>query len=311
MRAKGESNNAHAREASAQSAPHATTDERVEFEPQVEPQQTPAQRPSQPPPWSAAVDEPSRDKIIRQNRDLFGDDVARDIADSEIGQWRRHRGIDNEGPFPGGDRAPETPQTGPMAAPGTPVSMPGPDDGAEDSWDLAGPGGAAEGHDVDMDVALPEVQQQADDDDDVQPLLQLCAPEPDLCQEIRRTARDILALVRDLGGDSAKYKRERKKAVQEMVSEVYSAPRVTATLRTMPWLGLIPGFALDLTTRDTDGRLSDLEQEDMRTRALKRVDEEKPMFVISSPSCTPYSSFQSINNQRRDPLVVQRERAVQ
>ena len=39
------------------------------------------------------------------------------------------------------------------------------------------------------------------------------------------------------------------------VSEVYSPPRVTAATKLLPELRLLPGFALDLTTKDTDGRV--------------------------------------------------------
>ena len=70
---------------------------------------------------------------------------------------------------------------------------------------------------------------------------------------------DILAIVRSLGGDRGKYKRERAKALKAVVSEVYSPPRVTAASKLLPELKLNPGFALDLTTEDVDGRFWDFD----------------------------------------------------
>ena len=44
---------------------------------------------------------------------------------------------------------------------------------------------------------------------------------------------------------------------------MYSPARVTAATKLLPELRLIPGFALDLTTTDTDGRAWDLDEKEM------------------------------------------------
>ena len=93
------------------------------------------------------------------------------------------------------------------------------------------------------------------------------------------------------------------------MSEVYSPPRVTAAAtKLLPELRLIPGFALDLTTADVDGRLWDFDDKVMRERAMRKVKEERPQLLIGSPMCTAFSTWQRINNGIRDPMVVAAER---
>ena len=76
---------------------------------------------------------------------------------------------------------------------------------------------------------------------------------------------------------------------------------------------MIPGFALDLTTADADGRSWDFDDKEMRDRAFAKVRSEKPMLLIGSPMCTAFPTWQRINNLIRDPYVVaaERKRAVQ
>ena len=67
---------------------------------------------------------------------------------------------------------------------------------------------------------------------------------------------------------------------------------------------MIPGFALDLTTVDTDGRPWDFDDVVMRDRARKKLAEEKPMLLVGSPMCTAFSTWQRINNKIRCPVTV-------
>ena len=161
--------------------------------------------------------------------------------------------------------------------------------------------------DVSMDAITEELPHA---DGDIQPLLTACAPDKALCREIRQTSRDILQLVNDLGGDRRAYRRERCKAIKATVAEMYSAPRVTAALKGLPGLNLIPGFALDLTTCDEEGNAWDFMGPAMRQKARDLIDREKPMFIIGSPQCTAYSTFQQLNNTYRDPITVKKERIV-
>ncbi len=52
--------------------------------------------------------------------------------------------------------------------------------------------------------------------------------------------REIMALVRQLGGNSRAYHRERMKTLKPMLAEVYSTARVTAVTKMLPNLGIIP-----------------------------------------------------------------------
>ena len=118
---------------------------------------------------------------------------------------------------------------------------------------------------------------------------------------------EILSLVNSLGGSSSKYRRERGKAFRAIVSEIYSPPRVSAVAKLCPSFGILPGFALDLTTHDSDGRHWDFDEEDMRARAWAKVKSEEPLLLIGSPMCTAFSAWQHINNAKRDPAVVAKE----
>ena len=101
--------------------------------------------------------------------------------------------------------------------------------------------------------------------------------------------------------------------MKSIVAEVHSPPRVTAATKLLPELEIIPGFALDLTTADTDGKVWDFDDKVMRDRALRRVEEERPMLLIGSLMCTTFYTWQRINEKNRSPVVVaaEKKRAIQ
>ena len=106
-----------------------------------------------------------------------------------------------------------------------------------------------------------------------------------------------MKFVRDMGGDT-----------QRMLTEIYSPARVTAAAAKLPHLGVIPGFAFDLTTNDEDGKAWDFTFAERRQEARRRVAEQKPMFLVGSPMCKAFSSWQALNAQKRDPHLTHRER---
>ena len=144
------------------------------------------------------------------------------------------------------------------------------------------------------------------DESDLKELMALMTRE--FKEEMRTTNRDIMSVVRALGGDSSRYRRERAKAVRAVVAEIYSPPRVTAAAKLLPELRLIPGFALDLTVADTDGRQWDFDDKVMRERAWKRLREDRPQLLVGSPMCTAFSTWQRINDKIRSPVTVAAER---
>ena len=112
-----------------------------------------------------------------------------------------------------------------------------------------------------------------------------------------------------IGADPSSFRREKKQANRRLVSEIYSPPRVTAMLTRMTNHGLTPGLALDLTTIDPDdGMPWDFDVVAKRDKALRLLREQRPLFVIGSPMCTRWCSWQHINDKIRDPKIVKREK---
>ena len=74
----------------------------------------------------------------------------------------------------------------------------------------------------------------------------------------------------------------------------------------LPGMGLIPSFALDLTTRDEDGNPWDSNCPRQRQKARKLRTETRPYFLVGPPCCTMYSSLQAMNAAGQDPEVRRR-----
>ena len=52
---------------------------------------------------------------------------------------------------------------------------------------------------------------------------------------------------------------------------------------------------MDLTVPESDGYIWDFNKKECRDRATHIVDSQKPLFLILSPECTPYSNIQNLN----------------
>ena len=72
---------------------------------------------------------------------------------------------------------------------------------------------------------------------------------------------EIFSIVHSLGAPVKGYHRERNKNLKKLVSEICSPPRVTKMMKHMPSHDLLPGFALDLTTTDNEGKPWDSDNE--------------------------------------------------
>ena len=121
----------------------------------------------------------------------------------------------------------------------------------------------------------------------------------DVFLEAERDAKAVEELIQALGGNPDKHWRHTAKKLRAVVSEIYSPPRVTAAAKLMPDSGIIPGFALDLTTTDEKGAPWDFDIPAQRKKAEQKIKDEKPMFLIGSPMCTAFSTWQRINDRRR------------
>ena len=97
------------------------------------------------------------------------------------------------------------------------------------------------------------------------------------------------------------------------VSEIYSQPRVAqeATVHSFQGQELKPGWSLDLTRNDPKtGEAWDLGCRKVQDRVRKMVLQDKPLFLIGSPPCTPFSTLQNISKHKRDPAIVAEEMRV-
>ena len=70
------------------------------------------------------------------------------------------------------------------------------------------------------------------------------------------------------------------------VCEVFSPPRVGLEGKRY---GLTPGDAMDLTTG------WDFNLKSHQEKAERYIDEQKPLVVIGSPPCTPFSQLQAFS----------------
>ena len=132
----------------------------------------------------------------------------------------------------------------------------------------------------------------------VQAVMNLVAQDEKLTEEMTNINKEIQELVAQLGGNPREYRRERGRAIQHLVSEIYSAPRITRVLKMMPNFSLAPGFALDLSGQDEDGDSWDFTRADMRSKARNMVINLKPLFVVGSPPCTAFCNWNVLNAAR-------------
>ena len=105
-------------------------------------------------------------------------------------------------------------------------------------------------------------------------------------QQGKETYDGIVSLVASFGHNGRRYRREATARMRAVVSEVYSAPRVTDAARRHPRLGCIPGLALDITAVDDAGNQWNFDLPEMRKKDERLLDEQKPTLLIGSPMCT-------------------------
>ena len=79
---------------------------------------------------------------------------------------------------------------------------------------------------------------------------------------------------------------------------------MTAVARRLPKYGLGPGLALDLIVQDENGLSYNLNDPRQREKADRLLDDQRPLLLIGSPPCTPFSQIQVINKDRRVPKEV-------
>ena len=91
------------------------------------------------------------------------------------------------------------------------------------------------------------------------------------------------------------------------MAEAYSSPIMTQMAQQ---LGYREGFALDLTVDDEHGKGWDLSIEEVLERALKLLEETRPLLLVVSPPCTPLQSMnypkmesEDLHNKLKDGIT--------
>ena len=88
----------------------------------------------------------------------------------------------------------------------------------------------------------------------------------------------------------------------------YSPPRISALAKELPNYGIAPGLALDLTVPDENGEPWDFSRPAMRAKAERLLEQQQPTLLVGTPMCTAFSTWQYINDKKRDPVVVESEK---
>ena len=90
---------------------------------------------------------------------------------------------------------------------------------------------------------------------------------------------------------------ENKSEDQMDVAEVFSPPRMTSAAAKR---GYKPGFAMDLTTCDDEGKPWDLSCPIQQKKALQMQDKQQPWVLMACPPCKMFSLLQNLSFAKRD-----------
>ena len=130
----------------------------------------------------------------------------------------------------------------------------------------------------------------------------------DASMDLIESNDDCMIMLAHIGVETKNYRKEHRKAFRRVISEVYSPPRVTKLLSALPPTALAPGFALDLTCIDPDdGKPWDFNVLEKRQKAIKMTRDQKPLFLILSPMCTAFCTWQRLNAQKCEPGRLERK----
>ena len=102
--------------------------------------------------------------------------------------------------------------------------------------------------------------------------------------------------LQELGSSGRSYKRELRRGMKAIVSEIYSPPRITEMIKKGKYKHILPGVAMDITVNDPlDGQPWDFSLESKRQRARQVQREQKPYCLIGSPECKAFCTWQALN----------------
>jgi hypothetical protein len=101
-----------------------------------------------------------------------------------------------------------------------------------------------------------------------------------------------------------------EEATKEVVSELFSPPRVTAALKSKDHGWLRAGSSFDLVVDAVSGQSWDFLQAEDRRRCWRQLQREDPWVVIGSPPCTVFSALQALN-KGRTPIKEQQRKLIE
>ena len=119
----------------------------------------------------------------------------------------------------------------------------------------------------------------------------------------RQQQQQMIQVVAALGGNARAFRQERARKTQAIVAEFFFPPMIPALAQEWPSYGIAPGLALVLTVPDENA-----EPWDFSRPSKKLLDVQAPALLVVSPMCTAFTTWQFINNKKRDPNIVQADK---
>ena len=104
------------------------------------------------------------------------------------------------------------------------------------------------------------------------------------------------------GAEDENHSSEMFQELNAVVSEIYSLPRATRAARLLTKLGIVPGFAMDITTNDEDGEPWAFDKEEQKAKAERKVLDTCPDLLVGSPMCKDFSPWQRLNQAKSKEL---------
>ena len=99
-----------------------------------------------------------------------------------------------------------------------------------------------------------------------------------------------------------------EKGRKQIVTEIYSPPRITEEVRRSGGRHLVPGIAFDITVNDPDdGQPWDFNIASKRAKAREIIRRHRPYMLIGSSMCTAFGTWQFLNTSKsKDPVARRR-----
>lgn len=196
---------------------------------------------------------------------------------------------------------PSAPKTEPRAARDPdPVDHDPPEAACAEPDETADVNRPADGDDANIDMGQqPEVENDAEKQEIVAPGNE----DAEMMTMAVHEAHECLNLIANMGCSTRSYRRERRRGFNKIVSEIYSPPRVTRMLSSMPGHELVPGLALDVTCNDPDdGKPWDFDCPEKREKARVGCCGSRSLCSSSDHPCAQLGAHGRGSTRRSETL---------